>query len=231
MRKRKRRRRSPTGLQEFTGGGGDGGAERSLTCYTQRTAPTRQVMARSDRGRKRLLAGFPDPVPRTSSCRLLRPLDPSRRQEGGSFQAEETASEASERDTNLRPAWPESRACETRLLSRKGCPPARVAVEVIEEMSPLSRNPDHSSPLSPSATSAWTQPMPSGTRHGPWRGSSEHPLYTGFFKNMFLSRERDRNINDENYGSAASRSPPTGDGAHNPGMCPDQEPNCVHLVH
>lgn len=40
-------------------------------------------------GRKRLLTSFPEPVSRTSSCGLLRPLDPSRRQEGGSFQAEE----------------------------------------------------------------------------------------------------------------------------------------------
>lgn len=40
-------------------------------------------------GRKRLLAGVPDPVSRTSSCRLLRPLDPSCHQEGGSFQTEE----------------------------------------------------------------------------------------------------------------------------------------------
>lgn len=61
----------------------------------------------------------------------------------------------------------------------QGCPSASVAVEVMEEMSPLSRNPDRIPPLPPTAASAWTQPT-SGTRRGPWRGSSEHPLYTCF---------------------------------------------------
>ena len=39
-------------------------------------------------------------------------------------------------------------------------------------------------------------------------------------------KERQKNSNGrEKHQLVASHTPPTGDLAHNPGMCPDQEPN------
>ena len=52
---------------------------------------------------------------------------------------------------------------------------------------------------------------------------------TDFFKDfiyLYLERGRDRNRDvQDRHRSVASHAPPTGDQAHNPGMCPDWESN------
>ena len=55
-----------------------------------------------------------------------------------------------------------------------------------------------------------------------------------FKKDVFIFRERGREREREgekHHCVVASRAPPTGDLAHNPGMCPDWESNHDHLVH
>ena len=45
-----------------------------------------------------------------------------------------------------------------------------------------------------------------------------------------MEKERERNINAQGkHGADASYAPPSGDLAHNPGMCPDQELNQGHF--